>query len=135
MFLAGAWLVACAAHAGEKAPGSGPVSYGSTVSFDNRSGAPALVKLMGPIGQVVHVPDGARRTVKAAAGKHYILVRYGEGPEDYRYARGKSFNIEDTRQRHTQIEITLHKVVGGNYPTHATSRAEFEQAQPAAPPQ
>lgn len=109
------------------------LSHGSTVTFDNRSGEPALVKLVGPIGRSVEVPDGTQRTVDVAGGEHYILVRYGADPKRYTYTRGNPFVVKDDRHRVSRITLTLHKVVHGNYPSRPASRDEFERAGPAAP--
>jgi hypothetical protein len=100
----------------------------NTITFDNRSGEPALVKLIGPTGQTVEVPDGESRTVNVAAGEYYILVRYGNKPEQYNYTKGDPFTVQQTGTQYSVITITLHKVVGGNYPTRPTSVEEFDSA-------
>jgi hypothetical protein len=100
----------------------------NTVTFDNRSGEPALVKLIGPIGQTIEVPDGQSRTVNVAAGEYYLLARYGSDPNRYTYSRGDRFTVGETARQYSAITITLHKVVGGNYPTRPTSAQEFDKA-------
>jgi len=96
----------------------------NTVTFDNQSGEAALVKLVGPSHKVVQVPTGAKRTVTATAGEYHIKARYGT-PGRYRYARGDNFRITETATQRSQISITLHKVIGGNYGTRAISEKEF----------
>ena len=96
----------------------------NTVTFDNQSGEPALVKLVGPSNTVVEVPTGGKRTVSASAGQYHIRVRYGT-PGRYRYARGDNFNITETTTQKSEISITLHKVIGGNYGTRTISEEDF----------
>ena len=104
----------------------------SSVTFDNKSGNEALVKLVGPFVQALAVPDGQSRTVKTPAGRYRILVRYGSPPERYSYAKGAPFDVEEretaTGTEYSKITITLHLVVGGNYSTGPSSKDEFEKA-------
>ncbi|MGB7748252.1 MAG: hypothetical protein WBN75_13300 [Verrucomicrobiia bacterium] len=86
----------------------------NTVSFDNQSGEPALVKLIGPAPNEVEVPDGTRQSVQASAGKYFIKVRYGVQGK-FHYAKGQEFTVDETATTTSQITITLHKVVNGNY--------------------
>lgn len=110
----------------------------STVTFDNKSGETALVKLVGPTAQAVEVPNGQSSTLEAAAGRYYILVRYGSDPNKYRYTKGEPFEVEEketaTAREYSKITITLHPVVGGNYSTGPSSKEEFEKAPVGATP-
>ena len=106
----------------------------NNITFDNKSGETALVKVIGPSGQIVEVPNGQSRTVNASAGKYYILVRYGRNPKKYKYAKGDPFTMTQTATQYSAITITLHKVVGGNYPAHPISREEFDMALAAETP-
>ena len=45
----------------------------NTITFDNQSGQPALVKLIDPTGQVIEVPNGQKQTVNVSVGEYYIL--------------------------------------------------------------
>jgi hypothetical protein len=101
----------------------------ATITFDNRSGDPALVKVIGPSRHLVEVPNRRKRTVKVVGGQYHIVTRYGANPDRYRYSRGDGFKVTQTATRYSRITITLHKVVGGNYPTHPISAKEFEQAK------
>lgn len=103
-------------------------SLHGTITFDNQSGEPALVKLIGPTGHVVEVPHGQTRTVNVAPGEYYLLARYGTDSSRYTYSRGNPFKVEETGTQYSVLTITLHKVVGGNYPTRTTSREEFDKA-------
>ena len=58
-----------------------------------------------------------------------IRVRYGR-PGSYRYTEGDRFRVDATATTYSQITITLHAVVHGNYGSRASSAAEFEQAAP-----
>ena len=98
----------------------------NTITFDNKSGESALVKLIGPTGQTVEVPNGESRTVNTAAGEYYILTRYGSKPKGYKYAKGDPFTVVQTESEYSIITITLHKVIDGNYATHPISGKEFD---------
>jgi hypothetical protein len=45
----------------------------NTVTFDNHSGAPALVKMVGPTRGSLPVPDLSRASIRVAPGRYYIL--------------------------------------------------------------
>src|SRR5271166_1076835 len=49
----------------------------NTVSFDNQSGEPTLVKLIGPTSSEIEVPNGTKPVIQVLAGKYFIKVRYG----------------------------------------------------------
>lgn len=115
------------------AAGLGAQALHNTITFDNQSDEPALVKLVGPTAQTVDVPHGEKRMVTVAAGEYYLLARYGADPSHYTYARGNPFTVEETTTQSSVITMTLHKVIGGNYPSHAASREEFAQAPMPAP--
>jgi hypothetical protein len=97
------------------------------ITFDNQSGQPALVKLVGPSRRTAQVPNHQRRTVTAVGGEYYILTRYGSKREDYTYSKGDPFHVTQTRTRYSIITITLHKVVDGNYRTKDIPADEFER--------
>jgi formylglycine-generating enzyme required for sulfatase activity len=110
-----------------KLPGVNAQNNPNTITFDNQSGQHAIVKLIGPTGQTVEVSSGQSRTVNAAAGKYYILTRYGSKPKAYKYAKGDPFTVTQTVTQYSAITITLHKVIGGSYPTHPISGQEFNK--------
>ena len=85
----------------------------NTVIFDNQSGEPALVKVIGPTSKDVEVPNGTKVGVEVSAGHYFIKVRYGT-PNKYHYAKGEKFEVKETATTKSQITITLHKVVAGN---------------------
>ena len=115
-------ITACAAVA----------SAQSTVAFDNRSGQPALVRLVGPTSTDVVVPNGSKQTVKACGGHYLIKVRYGE-PGQYRYTKGQEFEVQETATTASAITITLHKVTAGNYDTRPITEKEFDGAADSKP--
>jgi tetratricopeptide (TPR) repeat protein len=96
----------------------------NTVSFDNQSGEPALVKLIGPTSSEIEVPDGTKQSVQASAGKYFIKVRYGVQGK-YRYTKGQEFTVDETATTKSTITITLHKVVNGNYGSSPITEREF----------
>jgi hypothetical protein len=103
----------------------------STVSFDNQSGEPALVKLIGPTTTEVQAPDSSKQIVQALVGKYYIKVRYGVQGK-YHYTKGQEFTVDETATTTSDITITLHKVVNGNYDSSPINELEFGVADPAA---
>ena len=106
-----------------------PQTTQNTITFDNKSGQPALVKLVGPTNKAINVSKDQDQTVNVAAGEYYILVRYGTGPENYTYSRGDIFVVGQTATQYSTINITLHKVIGGNYPSHPILAESFDQAR------
>src|SRR5271165_1601456 len=99
----------------------------NTVSFDNQSGEPALVKLIGPTSIEIEVPNGTKPLVQVLTGKYFIKVRYGvEGK--YHYTKGQEFTVDETATITSKITITLHKVVNGNYGSSPINEQEFDVA-------
>lgn len=96
----------------------------STVRFDNQSGKPALVKLVGPTTSSVSVDNGKKESVSVTPGHYFIKVRYGT-PGDSSYSKGDEFDATETTTTTSDITITLHKVVAGNYGSKSISEAEF----------
>jgi hypothetical protein len=98
----------------------------NTITFENQSGAAALVKLVGPTRGALPVPDRSIASIHVEAGRYYILVRYGSSGH-YAYSRGREFSVERSETAYSLVTITLHKVVNGNYPTWPASQAEFDR--------
>jgi len=104
------------------------------VVFDNQSGEPALVKLIGPTQTEVEVPNGAKTGTDAAAGRYIIKVRYGT-PAKYHYSKGEEFEVTETAKARSETTITLHKVTAGNYESQPISETEFgAQSGVSSPP-
>jgi hypothetical protein len=101
------------------------------VVFDNQSGDPALVKLIGPTQTEVEVPNGAKVGTGAAGGHYVIKVRYGT-PGNYRYSKGDEFTVTETAAATSETTITLHKVVAGNYESRPISEDDFGATVPRA---
>jgi len=103
----------------------------NTVSFDNQSGEPALVKLIGPTSSEIEVPNGTKPVVQVLAGKCFIKVRYGvEG--EYHYTKGQELTVDETATTTStsHITITLNNVVNGNYRSNPISEQKFGVANP-----
>lgn len=98
------------------------------VVFDNQSGDPALVKVIGPTQCAVEVPSGAKVDAQASAGRYTIKVRYGTAGK-YRYAKGEEFTVTETPTARSETTITLHKVLAGNYETLAISEDDFGRTE------
>lgn len=113
--LVATWAIT--AHAGSEING---------LTFINKSGEPALVKLVGPSRRVVEVPDGQDSRVKIPSGSYVIYVRYGNKGH-YRYTKGESFEIRQVAGGYIEAQLTLHGVVNGNYRTEGSSKKEFER--------
>ena len=101
----------------------------SSITFVNRSGAAALVKLVGPTRHTVEVADGGSRAVNIAGGHYHLLVRYGSEPKQYRYTKGEAFEVLETASEYEEITITLHTVAGGNYDAQPSSPDEFAKGE------
>ncbi|NOT59253.1 MAG: hypothetical protein HOP19_03400 [Acidobacteria bacterium] len=100
----------------------------SSITFINKSGAPALVKLVGPSRQTVAVATGDSETVNVSGGSYHILVRYGSAGK-YRYSKGDPFTVRESATGYEKITITLHTVSGGNYDSTPSSPSEFERGE------
>lgn len=103
---------------------TGDARPANTVTFENESGLPALVKLVGPTETTVNVADGGQATVNAAPGRYVIKVRYGQSGK-YRYMQGDPFEITQTATSYSKIRITLHTVSGGKYGMSPIGEDEF----------
>ncbi|MBI5387399.1 MAG: hypothetical protein HZA90_22285 [Verrucomicrobia bacterium] len=97
----------------------------SKLTFDNQSGKPALVKLVGLTVSSVSVENGKAVSVSVGSGHYYIKVRYGASGT-YSYSKGDEFDVAETATVESHITITLHKVVAGNYNSKQISEQEFE---------
>jgi hypothetical protein len=95
-----------------------------SITFENKSGDDASVRLDGPTSGRFQVSNSTSKTVEVAGGVYRMYVRYG-GAGNYRYTRGDSFTVYEGPDGVDQITITLHKVVGGNYGTSPSSETEF----------
>ncbi|MBI5325213.1 MAG: hypothetical protein HZB41_08085 [Ignavibacteriae bacterium] len=99
--------------------------YFNTITLINDSGENAFVKVVGPTELQVEVPKKKNTIVNVSAGVYYILVRYGNNPKNYSYAKGEPFQIIQNDKEYTSISITLNKTESGNYNTNPTSSEEF----------
>lgn len=97
----------------------------SRLTFDNQSGETALVKLVGPTASSVLVENGTKASRSVAAGHYFIKVRYG-APGGYSYSKGDEFDVRESATSFSDIGITLHTVVNGNYASRPIPQNEFE---------
>jgi hypothetical protein len=72
----------------------------------NQSGEEASVRVMGLRDRLLDIPSGEERTLLLPAGIYQYLVRYGQ-ETNYRYSRGKPFEIEQSRLGFTEASLTL----------------------------
>ena len=108
--------------------GGGPALARSPLVFDNQSGEPALVQLVGPTATLVRVPKGAALRLAGEPGRYYLKVRYG-WPEQYRYVRGESFAVQETATSALETVIRLRPVQTGNYHAESITKEAFETAE------
>jgi hypothetical protein len=99
--------------------------FRNTVKLDNRSGRPALVKIVGPVRRTVEIPDSRSEVVRVPRGRYFIGIRYGDDPLHYDYKKGEAFDVEETENSYSEVYITLHPVPGGRYRTSEISAGEF----------
>jgi hypothetical protein len=97
----------------------------NTVTFDNQSGKPALVKVVGPTSTSISVANGKRETLDVSAGHYFIKVRYG-APNSYSYSKGDEFDVKETTTTSSETTITLHLVKDGNYGTRRITEKDFD---------
>lgn len=103
--------------------------YGaSIITFDNQSGEPAVVRLVGPTPAEVHVANGGRNAIRRVApGEYVVYIRYGVAGA-CRYTQGERFTVREAGLEYSNIAMTLHTVPGGNYRYHESSEDEFNRA-------
>lgn len=110
----------------------------ASITFKNQSGQTALVRVKGPTPHEITIPDGTDRKVHVAGGSYYFTARYGtpkksKKPSDYTDGRGEKFTIQDRRVREgnavrrefSSTQVTLHKVINGNFKIAPISANEF----------
>lgn len=105
----------------------------NTITFENHSGEPALVHLIGPSEQRLEVGSAEKKTIHVTGGRYAIVTRYGSAPNRYRYEKGAPFKIEDGRRKFSQVTIPLDAPGTVAQPA---SKQEFEHgAVPTEPSQ
>jgi hypothetical protein len=101
-------------------------SGSNQLTLINSSGEPALVKIEGPTATTIDAPADAQRRVLLLPGDYFIKIRYGTSGK-YRFERGANFTVTQTASTGSHVQITLHKVVGGNYNSWPISSADFDK--------
>jgi hypothetical protein len=101
------------------------------VTFDNKSGVPVMVKLVGPTSRSVEVQDGGKGTMEVAPGHYVIKTRYGT-PGSYLYFKGIEFDLEQTARSSPERKFKVSKLNRDKLPSRAISAEEFDR--PAGPP-
>ena len=99
----------------------------NTITFDNQAGEYALVKLVGPTLTSIEVPNGKKRTIHAEKGEYYILTRYGTDPNKYKFSKGETFEVTQSKTEYSKTTITLYPVIDGNYSTTPITSDEFSK--------
>ena len=96
------------------------------IIFDNQSGQNAVVKLIGSTTLVVKVPKQVKKTVRAAEGDYYILVRYGDSSKEYTYTKSDPFAVTQAGDQYSIITFTLYRTRGGDFNVTPASQEEFD---------
>jgi hypothetical protein len=99
----------------------------NTITFINKSGEFAKIKLIGSTIESVKIPEGQSRTLNVAAGEYNIMVRYGIDSSKYRFFKGDPFKVIQTETEYSIISITLDSFRSGNIPVFPSSKEEFER--------
>ena len=102
------------------------VAVGDVVplALNNRSGMDVYVKVVSldfdNAFTAVNVPDGAKVQVECPVGRFFLKMRY-ESEHGYDFQKGNDFSLD----KGVATEITLHKVVMGNYGSSSMAPSEF----------
>ena len=102
------------------------------IIIDNQSGQNAVVKLVGPTKLVVKVPKQHKKSVRAAKGEYFILVRYGDSAKEFTYTKSDSFAVTQPEDQYSIITFTLYRTRGGDFNVTSASEEEFENAELSA---
>ena len=98
------------------------------IIFDNQSGQNAVVKLIGSTKLVVKVAKQQKKTVRAAEGDYFIVVRYGNSAKEYTYTKSDPFTVTQSGNQYSIITFTLYRTRGGDFNVTPVSQEEFETA-------
>jgi len=108
----------------------------NTLNFDNKSGQDVVVRVFQQktdkrIAEV-KVSDGQTRGTSIADGDYYIVSRYPSqtgknGKASYTFSKGDPFTIRPPAGKRSQVTITLHGVIHGNYRAAPTDEKAFER--------
>ena len=86
----------------------------NTIMFENKSGQPILVKLIGSTVEFIEFPYKSSRSVSVKSGAYYFLVRYGSKPSEYLYEKYDSFTVTQSEKQNSAITVRfIKKVIGG----------------------
>jgi len=102
-----------------------PANAQNVVKFENKSGQPVFVKLIGPTYEEIKIPRGGSAKVPVSTGQYTFRVRYG-AQGSYRYSRGQKFRVEENTQTWDQMTITLQMAKPEDFSAHPISRDRFE---------
>jgi hypothetical protein len=101
--------------------------YHSSITYQNGSGATAVVRLVGPSGRVTTVSRGGSQSeASVAPGRYHIVVRYGNEAGRYSYTKGDPFVVAEAGNQYSEISITLYSVPNGNYGSRPAREDEFD---------
>ena len=104
----------------------------ATITFDNQSGNPALVKLIGSTGRLAECFERPEKHGQgdrwALSYRHPIRRRLEELNHNFEAPSLPGHATSHAIFNHH--DRTLHKVADGYYQTEAVSAAEFDQAKP-----
>ena len=105
---------------------SSPVVSGlSVISFQNQSGADAVVRLLGPSTQVLTVVNGQSFGAPVAAGDYFVVVRYGKSDSEYLFQKAGPIPVTEPSGKHSVVHITLQRPAADD----PKAREEFYKGQ------
>ena len=73
----------------------------------------------------VTVENATKASAAVSPGHYFIKIRYGASGA-YSFSKGDEFDVTETATTSSDINITLHQVVGGNYGSKQISAQEFD---------
>jgi len=105
---------------------SPPVVSGlSVISFQNKSGTDATVRLLGPSAQVLTVVNGQSLGAPVVTGDYFVVVRYGRSDSDYLFQKAGPIPVTEPSGKHSVVHITLQRPAADD----PKAREEFYKGQ------
>jgi WD40 repeat protein len=77
------------------------------ISLENPSSLDVVVKVIGPSTKSFTLPKGQDASMKVGPGEYKVLLRYGERADQYLYAKGGPFQVNQTPSQHSEVKITI----------------------------
>jgi tetratricopeptide (TPR) repeat protein len=95
-------------------------AYKNTLVLQNDARTSIVVKLNGPLKEIVEIADSQKKVLRVPAGEYTVLSRFGNSPAEYIYSKRGPLAVTETAAKHSEITIKLRK------PSRNERVAEFE---------